>query len=199
MLVKNAHHYIVTFFLTIPLLLNSRFVQISNIQQFNNEVVSSGIPAILKFSAHQCPPCQKARGPFKKVANNPEFSDIIFAEIDIGDNTELANKFSINSIPSFVFVQGNRTLGQQLGFERADEFIEKLSKNIRYFFSIPPAESNKTKLSAPIVNIRDEDVQEYHFSSIFLKMWQSVTQFFTTIGQYMQRAIVSIRQKISVA
>lgn len=85
---------------------------------------------VYKFSAVWCGPCKQIAPTLSKVEE--EFSDIKVVHVDIDDEPELAQKFSIKSIPCIVFTnkgsETNRLIGRVL--------IEPLRKAFRDFATI---------------------------------------------------------------
>lgn len=84
-----------------------------------NKVLSSiprnGKPTVVDFSATWCGPCKVMKPIFESLAD--ELGDKFnFVSIDVDENPELANKYQIQSIPAFVFldedgIEGDRKVG----------------------------------------------------------------------------------------
>lgn len=96
----------------------------SNVNAMNNgkrgnKVMSSiprnGKPTVVDFSATWCGPCRAMKPIFESLAD--ELGDKFnFVTIDVDENPELANKYQIQSIPAFVFldedgIEGDRKVG----------------------------------------------------------------------------------------
>lgn len=78
-------------------------------------MVKNGKPGIIDFNATWCGPCRQMKPVFHQLAR--KYGDKYnFISIDIDQYPELAEKYHIQSIPTFVFIdadgiEGNRILG----------------------------------------------------------------------------------------
>lgn len=90
-------------------------------------LVSNGMPTIVDFTATWCPPCRKMKPIFHKLAS--EFrGEINFVSIDIDENPELAEKYQVQAVPTFVFLdeegnEGNRITGYVSEEELRNELL----------------------------------------------------------------------------
>ena len=78
-------------------------------------MVSNGKPSIVDFTASWCGPCQKMKPIFHALAKDFR-DDYNFITIDIDENPELAHKYQVQAVPTFVFLdadgnEGNRITG----------------------------------------------------------------------------------------
>lgn len=77
------------------------------------------------FTADWCQPCKKTRPIVEEL--NREQTITGFQIIDVDDNTELVNSFSIRSVPTFILfengIEKNRIIGAQTR-EDLEEFIK---------------------------------------------------------------------------
>lgn len=74
---------------------------------FNNEVKNSDKPVLIDFWATWCPPCMM-QGPIvdEFAEAHPE---VKVCKVNVDDQPDLANMFSVVNIPTLVFVKGGRT------------------------------------------------------------------------------------------
>jgi thioredoxin 1 len=75
---------------------------------------------VLKFSATWCQPCKSLAGNFKHV----DLKDVQLKEIDIEENSELANQYSIRGVPTMVLLEDGKEIKRHSGVLMADG-IEK--------------------------------------------------------------------------
>ena len=70
---------------------------------------------VLYFTATWCGPCQQIKPTYKKCVES--YKNISFHMIDVDDeqNKNLLDTYSIQSMPTFIFLHGNRVTGQMNG------------------------------------------------------------------------------------
>jgi thioredoxin 1 len=80
------------------------------------------------FTADWCQPCKKTRPIVEEL--NREQTTAGFQIIDVDDNTELVNLFSIRSVPTFILFENgtekNRIVGAQTK-ESLEAFINEMA------------------------------------------------------------------------
>ncbi len=99
---------------------------------------------VLMFSSNHCPYCKQMEKTLKQVEKEYSQKGISFFVLNISNNTEIAEKYSIRSTPQTFFVHGKKLVGQELGavskkavemqlddLVKDGEFIKKLK---RFFF-----------------------------------------------------------------
>jgi thioredoxin 1 len=79
---------------------------------------------LIKFSASWCSPCKSLAGNFKHV----DMKDVKLKEIDIEENSELANEYGVRGVPTMVLVENGKELKRHTGVLMADG-IEKFIHN----------------------------------------------------------------------
>jgi thioredoxin len=67
----------------------------------NSNIKQNGHPKVLYFTAKWCGPCKKISPYFEKFSS--EYPKIKFYKIDVDENQELAERYQISSIPTFIF------------------------------------------------------------------------------------------------
>lgn len=82
---------------------------------FKEIVLDSDKPVLVDFFAQWCGPCQTMGPIVEEIAG--ELSDVKVCKIDIDDAMEIARKYHVMSIPTFVIFEGGevskRTVGEQ--------------------------------------------------------------------------------------
>ena len=95
-------------------------------ENYDSEVVSSNLPVVIDFYATWCGPCKVTKPIFNELAM--EYAGRVkFACLNIDQHRNLAIKFGITSIPTFVFIKSGTVLGKVIGGKSHDDlknFIE---------------------------------------------------------------------------
>ncbi len=81
--------------------------------------------AVVDFSATWCGPCKMLAPVFHELAE--EIADVDFFNADVDENRELAEKYSIQGVPSVLVFKGGALADRSVGFqpkENLRRFIE---------------------------------------------------------------------------
>ena len=81
-----------------------------NKNNFQNEVLNSDKTVLLDFWASWCAPCRMVVPIVEEIAG--ERRDIKVGKINVDEEPELANKFSIMSIPTLVVMKNGKIVQQ---------------------------------------------------------------------------------------
>lgn len=94
------------------------------------EILRGGKPVVVDFWAGWCHPCHTMVPILRDLAK--EYDDrIVFAKIDVENNSDLANQFNIKSIPTLVFFKKGKEWDRMNGIQSRSELgklLEKLAK-----------------------------------------------------------------------
>ena len=95
-----------------------------NKNNFQNEVLNSDKPVLLDFWASWCAPCRMVVAIVEEIAD--ERRDIKVGKINVDEEPELANKFSIMSIPTLVVMKNGKIVQQVSGARPKNAILEML-------------------------------------------------------------------------
>ena len=95
-----------------------------NKNNFQNEIMNSEKPVLLDFGASWCAPCRMLAPVIEEIAS--ERADIKVGKINIDEQSELANKFGIMSIPTLVVMKNGKIIQQVSGVRPKKAILEML-------------------------------------------------------------------------
>jgi thioredoxin 1 len=87
---------------------------------------------MIKFGAEWCGPCRMVKPLVSALQEkyNVKGSSIKITDIDVDNNGEVAIKYGIKSIPSFVFLYDNELIEKRVGV-LAEKEIESILEGLR--------------------------------------------------------------------
>ena len=88
-------------------------ITISN-DNFTTEVIESEIPVVVDFWAEWCGPC-KMIGPILEKLSEDYEGKLKVAKVNVDENGELAQKYSVVSIPMLLLFKNGEVINQQVG------------------------------------------------------------------------------------
>ena len=104
-------------------------------ESFEKVVMQSSLPVIVDFWAPWCNPCKMIAPTLEKLAKEQE-GKLIVAKINTDDHSEWMQKFSIQGIPTLLFVSGGKVVHRQVGAlpermlrEVVTQFMDVISRN----------------------------------------------------------------------
>ena len=95
-----------------------------NKNNFQNEIMDSEKTVLLDFWAPWCAPCRMVVPVIEEIAS--ERRDIKVGKINVDEEPELANKFSIMSIPTLVVMKNGKIVQQVSGARPKKAILEML-------------------------------------------------------------------------
>jgi thioredoxin 1 len=80
---------------------------------FDSTVSSSSSPVFVDFWAPWCGPCKMMAPVVEQLAS--EMPDVLFAKVNVDDHAELAQRYNILSIPTFLIFKTGQVVDQFSG------------------------------------------------------------------------------------
>ena len=99
-------------------------VLVINEENFEKEVLNSDKTAVLDFYADWCGPCKIQSPIIDNLAE--EKNNIKVGKINVDDNPELAEKYSIMSIPTILVIKNGEVTNQFVGVTEKEKLEEAL-------------------------------------------------------------------------
>jgi len=94
-------------------------------KNFEQEVSKSEIPVLLDFWASWCGPCKMVSPIIDEIASELQGKAKV-GKINVDEEQELAQAFSIMSIPTLVVINNGRLVNQAVGVRSKAEILEML-------------------------------------------------------------------------
>lgn len=93
-------------------------------QNFEKEVIDSEIPVLLDFWASWCGPCRMLSPVVEEIGN--EYMNVKVGKVNVDEQSELAQKFGIMSIPTLMVFKNGQNIDTKVGVRPKSEIIAML-------------------------------------------------------------------------
>ena len=101
-------------------------VQSVSTSTFQAEVLQNDLPVLVDFWAPWCPPC-RAVGPVLETLAQENIGKIKVVKVNVDENPQLAQQYSVSSIPAFRVFDNGDTAGSFVGAMPKEAFEDRLS------------------------------------------------------------------------
>ena len=93
-------------------------------ENFENEVLKNEKVVLLDFFASWCGPCRMVGPVIDEIAEENE--EIVVGKVDVDEQTELATRFQVYSIPTLVVMKDGKVLKQSTGAKSKAQILAML-------------------------------------------------------------------------
>lgn len=94
---------------------------------FETEVVQASEVVVVDFWAEWCSPCKMLSPVLDKVASRYE-GKLKVVKCNIDENTDIRDKYAINSIPNLVFFRDGQVVNQAVGYMGEAQLAAKVDE-----------------------------------------------------------------------
>lgn len=95
-----------------------------NSENFEEKVLKEEKSVLVDFYADWCAPCQMMMPVVEKIAK--ENSDIKVYKVNVDETVELAQKYNVMSIPTFLIFKNGENVETLVGTQEEGELLNKL-------------------------------------------------------------------------
>lgn len=96
---------------------------------FEEEVLKSDLPVMVDFYADWCGPCKMMAPVVEQLAGAYE-GRLKVGKLNVDDEQEIASKYGVMSIPTFIFFKGGEAVQQMTGAMPQNAFEDAISQVI---------------------------------------------------------------------
>ncbi len=97
-----------------------------NMEEYNNEIINSEKLVLIDFFAEWCGPCKMLAPVIEQVAG--EHTDIEVVKVNVDEVPELAQMYSVASIPTLVFLKNGELVKEHVGFANKAEISNMIAE-----------------------------------------------------------------------
>lgn len=92
-----------------------------------NTLINQTKPVLIDFFATWCGPCQ-AMSPILHNVKEYYGDQVSILKIDVDKNQELASKYQVRGVPTFVLFKNGKQLWRQSGMVQKEDLIELINQ-----------------------------------------------------------------------
>ena len=93
------------------------------------EIIKGKIPVLVDFYAEWCAPCKTMNPILKKIKKNMG-DNLKIIKINVDNNQQVASKFQVRGIPTFILFKNNEVKWRQSGIIDEIKFLETIKLKI---------------------------------------------------------------------
>jgi thiol-disulfide isomerase/thioredoxin len=116
-------------------LAHAKTIYISSEEQYN-QALKDNKQLVVKFSADWCSVCNGIRSPYEQIADEKEFSEVAFAQVDVDKLDGISKQNGIVGVPTFVYVENGAKKVEEIGVQNMPAFKDHLRDNLRKTFKL---------------------------------------------------------------
>jgi thioredoxin 1 len=96
---------------------------------FDDEIKKDGTPILVDFWAEWCGPCRMVTPILEQLAK--EYAGRVrIGKVNVDEESSLAEKFGVQSIPTLLLFKGGRVVEQQVGAVPRDILVRMFDKHL---------------------------------------------------------------------
>ena len=97
-----------------------------NQDNFQSEVLQSGLPVLVEFGAVWCAPCKRLEPILLQLGEEWQ-GKVRIAKLDVDESSDLTMQFQVMSVPTLMLFQNGKVQQRLTGLQPRERLVEKLS------------------------------------------------------------------------
>jgi len=107
---------------------NPNVTQVSD-ASFEGDILKSDVPVLVDFWAPWCGPCRSV-APIVEDLASQYAGKLKVAKVNVDESTEVAMRYQITSIPTFILFKNGQVADRALGALPRSEFVKLIDRNL---------------------------------------------------------------------
>jgi thioredoxin 1 len=118
---------------------NDKIVTVKD-DNFESEVLKSGVPVLVDFWAEWCGPCRMVAPVLDELADEMD-GKVRIVKLNVDENQQIAYQFQVQSIPTFILFKNGQMADRMMGAMPKAAFQKFLDRNLEAATPASPAAS----------------------------------------------------------
>jgi thioredoxin 1 len=167
-----------------------------------NEALKNNQRLIVEFSADWCSVCNNVKKPFEEIANEDEFGNVAFIQVDVDKLDSISKQNGVVGVPTFVYLEKGDKKVEEIGVQNLPAFKDHLRDNLRKTFKVvqnTPVDITGGNRSTTMADITSQDVvvdSDTQAASaepnFFARLINAIVSFFMFIIEKIREFFVTI-------
>mgnify|MGYP002259909438 CR=1 FL=1 len=95
--------------------------KVSDVKTWETDVMNSPVPVFVDFWAEWCGPCRLVSPALEELSRDYE-GKVDFVKVNVDENSELAQKYNVFSIPTLAIFKDGQVVSQKVGASSKDSY-----------------------------------------------------------------------------